>query len=73
MSDEEQVRLLDDQERAAALTRDVPALERLWSDQFVVNAPNSQVVIGRQAVMDTCVRSRYRLFIVRTTHRVPPL
>jgi hypothetical protein len=45
MSDEELVRSLDDQERVAALTRDVAALERLWSDQFTVNAPNNQVVV----------------------------
>jgi hypothetical protein len=38
VSDEELVRSLDDQERAAALKRDVAALERLWSDQFTVNA-----------------------------------
>jgi ketosteroid isomerase-like protein len=50
------VRSLDDQERAAALNRDVPALERLWSDQFVVNAPNNQVVVGRQQNLDTFVR-----------------
>ena len=57
MSDEALVRSLDDQERAAALARNVPALEQLWSEQFVVNAPNSQVVIGRAAVMDTFVHS----------------
>ena len=34
LSDEELVRSLDDQEREAALKRDVAALERLWSDQF---------------------------------------
>ena len=56
MSDEDLVRSLDDQERAAALNRDVPALERLWSDQFVVNAPNNQVVVGRQKNLDTFVR-----------------
>ena len=56
MSNEELVRSLDDQERAAALKRDVPALERLWSDQFVVNAPNNQVVVGRQQNLDTFVR-----------------
>lgn len=49
------VRKLDDQERVAALDRDVPALRRLWSEQFTVNAPNNQVVIGRQAVLDTFV------------------
>ena len=52
---EERVRLLDDQERVAALKRDLPALERLWSEQFTVNAPNNQVVIGRRAVMETFV------------------
>jgi ketosteroid isomerase-like protein len=56
-SDEQHVRLLDDQERSAALTRDLPALERLWSDQFTVNAPNNQVVVGKRAVLDTFVRS----------------
>jgi hypothetical protein len=56
-SDEEHVRLLDDQERLAALKRDIPALERLWSDQLAVNAPNNQVVVGRRAVLDTFVRA----------------
>ena len=51
------VRALDDQERIAALRRDLPALQRLWSDQFVVNAPNNQVVVGKQSVLDTFVRS----------------
>lgn len=51
------VRALDDQERIAALRRDRPALQRLWSDQFAVNAPNNQVVVGKQAVLDAFVRS----------------
>jgi ketosteroid isomerase-like protein len=57
MSDEESVRSLDDQERFATLNRDLPALERLWSEQFTVNAPNNQVVVGRSAVLDTFVRA----------------
>jgi uncharacterized protein DUF4440 len=56
-SAEETVRSLDDQERIAALKRDIPSLERLWSDQLTVNAPNNQVVVGKRAVMDTFVRS----------------
>jgi ketosteroid isomerase-like protein len=56
MSNENLVRSLDDQERVAALNRDVSALERLWSDKFVVNAPNNQVVVGRQQNLDTFVR-----------------
>lgn len=56
-SDTERVRSLDDQERIAALKRDIPALERLWSEEFTVNAPNNQVVVGRRAVLDTFVRA----------------
>jgi ketosteroid isomerase-like protein len=56
-SDEETVRSRDDQERIAALKRDVAALENLWSEDFTVNAPNNQVVKGRRAVMDTFVRA----------------
>lgn len=56
-SDKEHVRALDDQERIAALKRDIPALERLWSEQLTVNAPNNQVVVGRRAVLDTFVRA----------------
>jgi len=56
-SDEDHVRSLDDQERIAALKRDIPALERLWSEEFIVNAPNNQVVVGRRAVLETFVRA----------------
>ena len=56
-SDEAAVRSADDQERIAALNRDTVALERLWSDQFVVNAPNNRVAIGKRAVLDAFVRS----------------
>jgi len=56
-SDEELVRSLDDQERIAALNRDGSALERLWSEQFILNAPNNQVVVGKRAVLDMFVRT----------------
>jgi len=56
-ADAEHVRSLDEQERIAALRRDIPALERLWSEEFTVNAPNNQVVVGRRAVLDTFVRA----------------
>jgi ketosteroid isomerase-like protein len=52
---EEIVRALDDEERVAALKRNVKALERLWSDQFTVNAPNNRVVIGKSAVLEEFV------------------
>ena len=56
-TEEEIVRSLDNQERLAALHRDIPALERLWSDEFVVNAPNNEVVLGRAAVLNTFVHA----------------
>lgn len=56
-ADENVVRGLDDEERLAALKRDLPALDRLWSDQLTVNAPNNQVVVGKRAVLDTFVRA----------------
>ena len=56
-ADSAAVRTLDDQARLAALRRDIPALERLWSEQLVVNAPNNQVVRGKRAVIDDFVRA----------------
>ena len=56
-ADEQRVRALDNEEREAALHRDLPALERLWSDQFLLNAPNNKVVVGKRAVMDAFVHS----------------
>ena len=53
----ETVRAQDERERIAALKRDVSSLETLWSDQFTVNAPNNQVVVGRQRNLDTFVKS----------------
>src|SRR5262245_13106540 len=58
LADEARVRLLDDEERVAALQRDVATLERLWSEQLTVNAPNNRVIVGRQAVLDTFVHSQ---------------
>jgi ketosteroid isomerase-like protein len=46
------VRKLDDQERLAALNHDYAALERLWSEHFIVNAPTNQVLPDRKAVLD---------------------
>ena len=46
------VRDLDDQERVAVMKADVKVLERLWSEQLIVNAPNNKVVIGRAGLLD---------------------
>ena len=55
-ADEQTVRALDDRERLAALNRDIAMLEQLWSEHFTVNAPNNQIVVGRQRNLDTFVR-----------------
>ncbi len=54
---EDLVRSLDDQARIAAINRDIPALERLWSEHLTVNAPDNTVVVGRRAVLEGYVRS----------------
>ena len=46
------VRALDDRERLAALNQDYAALERLWSEHFMVNAPSNQILPNRSAVLD---------------------
>jgi ketosteroid isomerase-like protein len=56
-ADEEFVRALDDQERIATLNRDLPAIERLWSEELTVNAPNNRAVVGKRAVLDTFVHA----------------
>lgn len=61
-SDSTTVRSLDDQERTAALQHDGRALERLWSDNLVVNAPRNEVVVGKRAVLDIVLRNRLASF-----------
>ena len=46
------VRALDNGERLAALNQDFAALERLWSEHFLVNAPSNQILPNRSAVLD---------------------
>jgi ketosteroid isomerase-like protein len=45
------VRALDNQERLAALKLDYPALERLWSKDFIVNSPNNEILPDRAAAL----------------------
>lgn len=56
-ADEATIRQLTEQSRVAVLNRDWAALERLWSDDFIVNPPSNQVVVGKQAVLDRFFRS----------------
>ena len=54
------IRSLEEQERMAVLKEDVAALERLWSDQFIVNNPQNAVSPDRNAVIDRVKRGLIR-------------
>jgi ketosteroid isomerase-like protein len=49
---EASIRALDNEERLAALNQNYTALERLWSEHFIVNAPSNQILPNRNAVLD---------------------
>jgi ketosteroid isomerase-like protein len=49
---EDTIRGLEEQERVAVLKEDVPALEKLWSENLVVNNPQNEISPNRGAVLD---------------------
>ena len=49
--EEQLIRSLESQMNTAVLDRDVERLQTFWSPEFTVNAPNNQVVTGRDAVI----------------------
>ena len=61
---EKTIRSLEEQERLAVLKEDVPALERLWSEQLIVNNPQNEISADRSAVLDRVKRGliRYSTF-----------
>ena len=54
------IRSLEEQERMAVLKEDVATLERLWSDQFIVNNPQNEISADRNAVLDRVKRGLIR-------------
>lgn len=63
-SDEDEIRQLEDQERQAVLNQDLEALERLWSEEFIVNNPQNQISASRGDVLALVKRGliRYAAF-----------
>ncbi|HET7752300.1 MAG TPA: nuclear transport factor 2 family protein [Anaeromyxobacteraceae bacterium] len=61
---EQAIRAVEEQERLAVLHRDFAALERIWSDDFIVNTPRSDVSPNRKAVLELFRRgvANYRTF-----------
>jgi ketosteroid isomerase-like protein len=54
------IRSLEEQERKAVLEEDIPALERLWSEQLIVNNPQNEVSADRSVVLDRVKRGLIR-------------
>ncbi len=50
-NDEAAIRALEAQEALAVLNQDFGALDRIWSERFMVNAPNNMVASDRNAVL----------------------
>ena len=46
------IRDLEERERQAVLAGDVAAIEAFWDPQFLVNAPNNRLLVGRDATLD---------------------
>jgi ketosteroid isomerase-like protein len=57
---EKTIRSLEEQERLAVLNEDVAALERLWSEQFIVNNPQNEISADRNVVLDRVRRGLIR-------------
>jgi phage shock protein E len=55
-SEENAIRSLEEQERTAVLKEDVQALERLWSEQLIVNNPQNEISADRGVVLDRVKR-----------------
>jgi ketosteroid isomerase-like protein len=59
-ADERAIRALEERERAAVLAEDRAALERIWSERFVVNNPQNAVSPDRAAVLSAVERGQIR-------------
>jgi ketosteroid isomerase-like protein len=57
---ESTIRSLEEQERIAVLNEDVPALQRLWSEQLIVNNPQNEISADRNVVLDRVKRGLIR-------------
>lgn len=63
-SEEDTIRQLEDEERQAVLNEDTAALERLWSEEFIVNNPQNRVTPSRDDALALVRRGliRYTAF-----------
>lgn len=63
-SEEDTIRQLEEQERQAVLKEDTAALERLWSEEFIVNNPQNRITSSRDDALMLVKRGliRYAAF-----------
>lgn len=61
---EQAIRAVEDEERLAVLNRDFAALERIWSDEFIVNTPRSNISADPKALLELFRKgvAHYRTF-----------
>jgi ketosteroid isomerase-like protein len=63
-SEEDSVRQMEEQERQAVLNEDTAELERLWSEEFIVNNPQNRITASRDDALALVKRGliRYTAF-----------
>jgi ketosteroid isomerase-like protein len=62
---EEEIKKLEQMEVQAILAKDTLALKKIWDENFVVNAPNNQVVEAKPNSVDRPVLSQARTGFTR--------
>jgi ketosteroid isomerase-like protein len=60
--DQATIRALEHESSRAVMARDYATLERIWSERFVVNAPNNRIYPNRAAVFDVFRQSTADLY-----------
>lgn len=66
----EQIRVLEEREVQAVLTRDASTLERLWDKGYVVHNPQGRIVLPGATVMDRPVFRNTRASFVREVESI---
>lgn len=69
---EEEIRALDEEQARAWLAKDQAALERLWSPEFVLNAPSNQILTRKDVFREMRTPRLELVSMKRTVERVTP-
>src|SRR5689334_6864379 len=58
--EEDTIRQFEEQERQAVFSEDTAALERLWSEEFIVNNPQNRITTSRDDALSLVKRGLIR-------------